>query len=371
MKALILLSFSLIFAASKATAQIAVHEQEPELRMLLDSLRIATTDENKARWNEQFRTLLQTTLEKPDAFSYPFQQLATIGKIDSPDGKIRIFSWNVEQADQSQFYCAFVLKKEDNKPGHKVFELTDNGDRSMSKTDEMLEGSNWYGALYYRIIPIEKSNKTYYTLLAWDGHSTMSNIKLIDVLYFTGNSVKLGYPLFKVGSVTKRRVYFEHSEKSVMSLQWDQSQQRILFDHLSPETPSLEGFYQYYVPDMSLDAFEFQGTKWVLIEDVVGVNKGTAKVHMNRIDPKTGGIEEEVVDNKWIDPTTEGSPASKEVHIAVTPESAATDKAVKGDKAPKKDANNALDAYDPKKDRRRGRDATTPYPGAGRKKKRH
>jgi len=367
MKSLILLSTLLLFSA-KAVAQIAIYEQEPELRVLLDSLRASRTDGAKATWNEQFRTLLKKTLEDPAAFTYPFDQLATIGKIDSPDGKIRIFTWNVEQADQSQYYSGFVLRKDDNKPGHKVFELVDNGDMSMSKTDEMLEGDNWYGALYYKIIPVEKSNKTYYTVLGWDGHSTMSNIKLIDVLYFSGNSLKLGYPLFKSGSVTKRRVYFEHSEKTVMSLRWDEEQKRIMFDHLSPETPALEGFYEYYVPDMSLDAYEFQGTKWVLIEDVIGVNKGNDQVHMNHIDPKTGAVEEVVVENKWIDPTTEGSPASKEVHTAMTPELASGAPSDKASKDAKKDPNNALDIYNSKR-HKKDKQPATPYLGGGKKGK--
>jgi len=370
MKPFILLSIILAFAL-KPVAQIAVHEQEPDLRILLDSLRAARTDEAKASWNDQFRTLLKTTLENPDAFTYPFQQLQTLGKIDSPDGKVRIFTWNVEQADQSQYYSGFVLRKEDNKPGHKVFELVDNGDMSMSKTDEVLESDNWYGALYYKIIPVEKSNKTYYTVLAWDGHSTMTNIKLIDVLYFSGNSMKLGYPLFKSGTVTKRRVYFEHSEKSVMSLRWDEDQKRIMFDHLSPETPALEGFYEYYVPDMSLDAYEFQGNKWVLLEDVIGVNKGNEQVHMNRLNEKTGETEVVVVDNKWIDPTTEGSPASKEVHIAMTPELATgtSDKPDKTDKDIKKDPNNALDAYNNKKRHKKDKEPVSPYSGSGKKPK--
>ena len=368
MKSLVLLSF--LFFSARLVAQVAIYEQEPELRVLLDSLRAARTDADKARLNEAFRTMLQTTLANPDAFSYPFQQLTTVGKIDSPDGRIRVFSWNVEQDDQSQFYCDFVLKKEENKEGHKVIELIDNSAVVMPKTEETLEATNWYGALYYQIIPIEKSNKTYYTLLGWDGNTTMSNIKLIDVLYFSGNTVKLGYPLFKTMTDTKRRIYFEHSEKSVMSLRWDEDQKRIMFDHLSPETPTMEGFYEYYVPDMSYDAFEFQGTKWVLVEDVIGVNKGNHQVHLNRLDTKTGEIDSSVVESKWIDPTTEGSPASKEVHIAVTPEIAAGSGDKPG-KEPKKDPANALEAYDQSKHSKKEKEEPGTYlNGAKRPKKR-
>lgn len=331
-------------------SQNAIVQQEGELKILLDSLRAAKDDVAKANWNSQFKKQLEMSLNEPTAFTYPFSQLRTVGKIDSPDKQIRIVCWNVEQSDQSQKYYAYILKIDERKGTHKVIELIDNSFMLPPRTDEVLDADNWYGALYYQIIPVEKSNKTYYTLLGWDGNSSMSNIKLIDVLYFSGNSVKLGAPLFKSSGETKRRVYMEHSEKTVMSLRWDEEHKRIIFDHLSPEAPTMEGFYEFYVPDMSYDAYVFEGTKWVLKEDVIAINKDVEVVTVKSIDPKTGEIAETEVENKWVDPTSEGSPASKEVHIAMTPESAEgeiTDD--KADKTPKGDPKNALEAWDAKK----------------------
>ena len=40
----------------------------------------------------------------------------------------------------------------------------------------MLSENSWFGALYYKIIPVVK-NKTYYTLLGWDGNDMFSNKK--------------------------------------------------------------------------------------------------------------------------------------------------------------------------------------------------
>lgn len=92
---------------------------------------------------------------------------------------------------------------------------------------------------------------------------------------------------------------------------------------------------------------------------------------MNRLNEKTGETEVVVVDNKWIDPTTEGSPASKEVHIAMTPELATgtSDKPDKTDKDIKKDPNNALDAYNNKKRHKKDKEPVSPYSGSGKKPK--
>lgn len=352
MKKVLCLFSVMLFGSTVLLAQDAIVQQEAELEILLDSLRAAKNDVSKNNWNAQFKKQLEQTLNEPTALTYTFSKLKTIGIINSPDNLVRIVSWNVEQDDQSQRYFAYVLKGDERKPEHKVIELVDNSFMLPARTDDVLEADNWYGALYYKIIPVEKNNKTYYTLLGWDGNTTSSNIKLIDVLYFSGNSLKLGAPLFKAGDDTKKRVYMEHSEKTVMSLRWDEDHQRIMFDHLSPETPTMEGFYEYYVPDMSYDAYEFNGNKWMLVEDVIGVNKDEEMITVKSINPRTEEIMETEMANKWVDPTTEGSPASKEVHVAVTPDTeselaAASEKEAKTKK--NKDPQNAMEAYDAKK----------------------
>jgi len=362
------LIFTYLFSSS-LMAQEAIIQQEVELQSLLDSLRAAKNDDAKNKWNLQFKKQLTVSLNEPTAFTFPFSNLLTIGKITSPDNKIRIFSWNVEQDDQTQKYYGFVVKNDDKNGVHTVIELIDNSFMLPMKTDEVLDADNWYGALYYEIIPVEKSNKTYYTLLGWDGNSTMSNIKLIDVLYFSGNTVKLGTPIFKTADGLKRRVYMEHSEKTVMSLRWDGIHKRIIFDHLSPESPTMEGFYEFYVPDMSYDAYVFQNNKWVLMEDVIGVNVDTESITVKSINPRTQEIEETELVNKWIDPTSSGSPAGKEIHIAVTPDNVEELDAEKTSKTKNTgEPKTALEIYNEKKHKKE-KDASQTFANGGKKHK--
>ncbi len=370
MKKVLCLFSAMLFGSTVLVAQDAIVMQEAELATLLDSLRAAKNDDAKNNWNAQFKKQMEQTLNEPTALTYNFTKLKTIGIINSPDNLVRIVSWNVEQDDQSQRYFAYVLKGDERKPEHKVIELVDNSFMLPARTDDVLDANNWYGALYYKIIPVEKNNKTYYTLLGWDGNTTSSNIKLIDVLYFSGNSLKLGAPLFKAGDDTRKRVYMEHSEKTVMSLRWDEDQNRIMFDHLSPETPTMEGFFEYYVPDMSYDAYEFNGNKWMLVEDVIGVNKDVETVKVRSINPKTEEIVETEMAYKWVDPTTEGSPASKEVHVAVTPDTESeVAEAKKDPKNTKRDPQNAMDAWDNKKGHRKEKGTSISFDNGKKPKK--
>jgi hypothetical protein len=185
-----------------------------------------------------------------------------------------------------------------------------------------------------------------YTLLGWDGNSSSSNMKIIDVLYFSGNSAKLGSPVFKVGNQTFKRVFYEYSKKSTMSLRWDEKYQRILMDHLSPESPGLAGFYAYYVPDMSYDAFELKSSKWILKEDVVAVNaKKPEKIEI-QVPDTDGSLKDVKLKNKWIDPSDAGSPTGGLGHSAALPEGEIT-KDSKKDKVKKEKVKKSKDKRDP------------------------
>lgn len=348
-----ILFFIFIVAALYGTAQFNFTQRQSELATLLDSLRAAKNDASKFRWNDQFKQLMWSTAQEPTIFDLQFTSLRSVGIIDSPDGMVRIINWNVEMDDQSQKYCAFVIQRDVKNNKHQVVELIDNSFMLPGKPEEVLDAENWYGALYYQIIPFERSGKTSYVLLGWDGGLQSSNTKLIDVLTFTGNSLKLGLSAFKMGDKTLKRVFFEHSEKAVMSLRYEPEYKRIIFDHLSPEAPNLVGFYEYYVPDMSYDAFVLSGNKWVLKEDVIGVNKEKVTVKLHRIDPKTGEvIEDEEKGSEWINPTSETPVGSKEVHIAALPESGEGDeKTDRKERDRKKDKSQmtALERYEQKK----------------------
>jgi hypothetical protein len=368
-----LLIFASVFYSTIIIAQFNFVERENELSILLDSLRSSKNDDAKNRWNNEFKSLLESTLKEPTIFEQQFTKLSTLGVISSPDNLMKIVNWNVEQEDQSQKYYCFVLQKDERKNTHKVVELIDNSFMLPGKPEDVLDENNWYGALYYQIIPFERNSKKSYIVLGWDGGLTSSNTKLIDVITFTGNGVKLGQSIFKTGDQTLKRVFFEHSEKTVMSLRYEEEYNRIIFDHLSPETPSMTGFYEYYVPDMSYDAFILNGSKWVLAEDVIGISKLAKTVKKNTFNPETGEVIEEEVENKWTDPTSESPAGSKEVHVATLP-----DEAIEGsesnstEKTPKKKKEDmtALEKWELKKRHKEKQPENSILPETKKKKRR-
>ena len=320
---------------------------EDELVILLDDLRKADGNQAKISANILFKEKLSKVIEQKEALTYPFSKLNTVGVIDSPDKLIRIINWNVEKEDFSHTYNCFVLHFDKRKKKYFSTELIDNSFGMPSHPTEIISSSNWYGALYYKIIPVQKGSKTLYTVLGWDHNSSMSQVKLIDVIYFTGKTLKLGAPIFKEGKVSKKRVFFEHSKKTSMSLKYESDRERIIFDHLSPESPSMKKFRSFYVPDMSYDAYILEANKWILKEDVIGVNKGNGekKQTVFVLNEKTGKVEEKEIKTNWKNPSDPNNPNGGTEHVAVTPQDGTETKVdktpkLKVDKKDKRDPSN-------------------------------
>ena len=327
------LIFSLTISA-QSSLPTAMELREDTLSVMLSTLRSSTNDKEKDSLNAIFKSCLARALEFPEAFNHPFTKLKSVGFIDSPDGEIRIVNWNIEQEDETQKYHCFILKK--TKSGIATIELRENSE-TLPKPEGIVDSENWYGALYYKIIPKEKGSKKTYILLGWDGNNSASTIKLIDVLYFTGSNPKLGSPVFKMNDKTVKRVFFEHSKKVSISLKYEPEYDRIIYDHLSPETPALAGFYSFYVPDLSYDALYFEDNKWILKEDVIGVNKADGdKKEVYIQNERSGKIEKVEIKDKWESPEDVKAPAGGSEHKAVLPDSEVKEEEKKKEELEKK-----------------------------------
>ena len=317
----LLSSISIVLLSFTAASQTGgnLEEREDRLDSLLTNLRDAKNNDERKERNRDFKVELESFVEIQGAFDYKFTKLQTVGVIDSPDNLVRIINWNIELDDLSHEYYCYVLRF--NKKKYLHTELKDISFGMPSQPAEMVTQDNWYGALYYKIIPIQKGSRTMYTLIGWDHNSSLSQVKLLDVMYFSGSNVKLGSPVFKIGKTTQYRVFYEHSKKVNMYINYEDNRSRIMMDHLSPESPALKGFRSYYVPDLSYDSFTYVDNKWVLKEDVIGVNKTEGEdqsvVVLNN---ETGELERREIESEWLTPDDENAPGGGTAHVAVTPE---------------------------------------------------
>ena len=83
-----------------------------------------------------------------------------------------------------------------------------------------------------------------------------------------------GFPKFGDGiflsenGKVKKRILFEYKAGVVMHLRYNEESNVIIFDHLSPSDPNLEGQFEFYGPDFSYDMFEFKEGKWNYVKEI-------------------------------------------------------------------------------------------------------
>lgn len=328
----ILTIFTLL--AGIASGQIDLEKEELKLNEELLNFRTEFTAAGMDKANISFASKMKDFLLLDGAYTYTFKHLETVAILDSPDGKIRIVNWNIEYPDFSYSFGGFVLHKNNKKVS--IFELKDAFDPYQSKPNGIVNETNWYGALYYKIIPFLNGRNTEYLLLGWDGGTTGSNYKILDVLSVAKKHIYFGSPVFNTNGDLSKRIVFEYSDRANMTMRYEEKYGRIVMDHLSPEAPSMEGVYSYYVPDFSYDAYIFDGRFWKLKEDIIAVNNPQeANNEFIQLNPRTGRLEKKRFKKDWINPTNSGVKGEIE-HVARIPETPLANPPVEKDEKRKK-----------------------------------
>lgn len=303
-------------------SQNTLIQDELELVKMYRDIKNQDLFDDKIEYSNKFCSKLKKVLNQNEAFKFPFDSLKKFNglkELKSSDDKLIIFTWLIKNNYDGSFqYSGVVARKESSKIN--VIELKDNLDPLNARIAGVVEPSNWYGALYLDVITKKIGSKVYYTVLGWDGNSSTSNIRLIDVLTFSGKSLKIGAPIFKNQKEKLNRVYLEYSESAAVNMNYEEKYKRIMFDHLIPETSDLKGIYSFYIPDFSYDCYVWRKDGWHLMEDVIGVNEKDSKNVTIISSDKRGHLRRKSYKNHWESPNDATNP-NEFNHVARTPES--------------------------------------------------
>lgn len=226
---------------------------------------------------------LGTILSSDSAMSASFTGVP-ISRVDAPDAAFRLLTWNVRHANGSFLYEGYLLV-----PGNKkqaLYELRDMTDHIAKAGTAQLTPENWYGALYYAVIPVKRGGKTYYTLLGWKGFSPVETRKVIEVLSLGGSMPKFGAPLFPADRQRPQREIFAYTAQASMQLKWMPERKAIVLDHLSPTSPEFAGQPAFMAPDLSFDSYTWDKDHWQLERDIDLRQPGRSKPY--NAPPKEG-----------------------------------------------------------------------------------
>jgi hypothetical protein len=278
MKTIFILSFSLLLSWNVNFAQSSLFnlsDVEAELIELFDSLKLARDDESRKLINDRIVNWWEEVLQDEQTITYTFS-IDKVGVLNSGDGKFRIYSWNVLYEGRRPVYYAFIQYYNPKKEEIQIWFLNDISDQMKEADQKTLSHEDWYGCLYYEIVPHKSDGEIFYTLLGWDGNNALINRKIIDVLWFSSSGKpRFGKPVFSMedpktsSKKPKRmkRLIFEYSARASMVLKYNAEKEFIFYDHLAPIEPKYKDIRQFYAPDMTQDMLRFKKGMWRLESD--------------------------------------------------------------------------------------------------------
>ena len=226
----------------------------------------AENDDDRRKAGDDFYRIFKHALREPGAFDYAFDRVITVSNLVSDDKKFRIFTWNLmNDAGENRFFGLIQLNPKFSRDRqNKVIELVNQQGLLTGKSEnKSFPASQWPGAVYYELVTVKKGGKMYYTFAGWRGYDAGLTQKLLDVMYFQGETVKFGYPLFKINGRLRRRVVFSYNGKVSMLLMYDAKTRRFVFDHLAPENSMAADNPRFYGPDGSYDSFYLEKNIWI------------------------------------------------------------------------------------------------------------
>ncbi|MDR0712359.1 MAG: hypothetical protein LBF67_08485 [Prevotellaceae bacterium] len=255
-----------------AAAHQELNERERLLKAAIRRVAEATNAAQKLALNSAFSAQLEQALRQDSAFFYAFDSIPYLYKVASPDGLVRIITWNVP-VDGGQKYFGFVLLRIAANTAHATLHvLHDKRMPTRLVEGKALSVGEWFGALYIKLVEKrnERTGKPVYTLLGISpGNDGVSNKKVVDVLNVDNSGAcSFGAPVFAQKTKITYRMIFEYSAAAVMDLRYHEGTGQIIFSSLVPMYAQLRGRYEQYIPNDAHNALRFENGRWVFYENI-------------------------------------------------------------------------------------------------------
>jgi hypothetical protein len=262
---------SLMAKEKDSSVFFALRDAENKLKMIVPDIVGAETDEQRtgASWLT-FKTL-DSLLQVPESFDYPWDSLRTrtISIMISPDKKVKFYTWNLVLTNGNFKHFGFLQVRK--RSSLELYPLLDTAKKfNTDLLDAELETADWFGALYYKIVPFKQKGQKRYLLMGFDGSTIHSNKSVLDVLWFAKDGPRFGIPAFRTSDAdpsAECRVVYEFHNDVKMLPYYEANSDVLIVDKLTPAFPEVTGNFWYYIP--SGDFYMYKKNKrgtWVRSE---------------------------------------------------------------------------------------------------------
>ena len=240
---------------------------EDTIRMYGDTLINSQLKENRTIASYRIIKTLTKALRIKNSFYYRWDSLLPWKIVEPEDASFKIFTWYTRSDENMYKFFGTIQLKSDTL---KMFPLIDYSEFTDHQQDINVDNNNWIGALYYGIKTVKSGKKTYYTLFGWDGNSMVSTKKIMEIFSFNKQGQpRFGAPIIDMGNgKILNRFILEFSKEASASLNYNNLEKRIIYDHVAPNGDALEGFYANYVPDGTYEGFVWKKGKWKHLDNI-------------------------------------------------------------------------------------------------------
>jgi hypothetical protein len=273
----VLVFLFLVIGSKLSMAQDKIALYEDSLKTLGATFMSDSSEINRVQANYDFIRMFVNSLKEKNSFNYPYTQLQKfIAVKKSEDNKFRLFTWFTQLDNGDYRYYGAIQVNNPNKL--ELYPLVDNSQNLNLVTnlsDTTLATNQWYGAVYYQIVPVVGIKDPYYILLGWKGKNLQSNSKVLETMFFKEGKPFFGRQVLEQSpksNVFNSRIIFTYTKDANMMLRYLKNDKMFVFDHLVPQNKALEGMFDLYAPDLSYDTYKFKFGKWVILENIKFTN---------------------------------------------------------------------------------------------------
>ncbi len=255
------------WAAAQEEKAFSFSEAEQEIEALASTIVRDSLVENRIAAHKQLKAVLQKTLEEPNSFEYPFEEIQSLSIQIPSDSTFRLFTWQLF-VDNDTYQYGGLLQVGGDSPS--LYPLTDHSEEiaDYDIAYETMSPESWYGALYYNIVEFDTLDQKKYLLFGFDGYQFFTKRKLIDVLSFNEEGQpQFGAPVFSKAvegypPSAQYRLYAEYDASIAIRLNYDPGMNIIIQDHLIQMRGQYRGQGMVNVPDGSYEGYYYKEGQW-------------------------------------------------------------------------------------------------------------
>lgn len=263
--ALLLLSFRVSAQNTDSLSLDTLRDLEIRMAGLGERMILSFDEKERLSSGYHFIKHMNYALRINGSYRYKFDSLKSVSIIYSPDDVFRIITWNLVLNDERFHYYGvlqlnpdYVKKQKDTTNLRPFYPLIDRSEKFRNVLDTTVDQNFWWGANYYKIIPVTFKKQKYYTLIGWNGHTAMSNKKVVESLYFEKNKPMFGAPIFDLNYKNPiKRMVFEYANRATMTLRYEDSKGYLIYESVVPTRPQDQGKPETYLPDGTYDYLVF------------------------------------------------------------------------------------------------------------------